>query len=187
MRMRWLALGLALALSTPGWAANKVYVTPEAPIYFGDAGQTPTPTAVITLTGLPLGTGRISAQVNRGTGAHAARYVWTCTFQLAGTNVPNEAIDVYIAVSDGTNQTGQLGTTDAAIPSGSSAKRNNLLQIGSVFVDQTTTATNMTGSGSFEIPSQFFSLVVWNGTTLNFVASTSVHKCNFIPWPYEVQ
>ena len=173
-----------MALALPAWGANKIYVTPESAITFGDSAQSPS--ATITLANLATVTGRVSAQFDRGTGAHAACYAWRFTSSLSGTNVVGATIDLYIATSDGTNTDGQVSTSDSAL-----AGSNVLLalqRLGSLAVTQTTTNTNMTSSGDFFCTaSRFLSLVVYNATTLSMQNSTSVHKFVLTPVPLEIQ
>lgn len=176
------ALLVVCLVVPPGFAVNKIYSTSETAITFGDSAQTPS--ATITLSALASGAGRISARYDRGAGAHAAIYKWRCSFQWTGTNVVGEGAEVYISTSDGTNPDSELGTADAALVT---AKRNNLLYIGSVVADQTTTATTTTGSGLVYVPDRYFATAVWNAASIAFVTSTSVHHCSFIPWPQEIQ
>lgn len=174
---------VVLVLVAPALGANKLYVTPETVITFADSAQTPT--ATITLSALATVTGRVSAQHDRGAGAHAMCYLWFATFQLTGTNVVGSTIDLYLALSDGTNVDGSVGTADAAL-----ASVNNLLAlrfIGSLPVYQTTTNTAMNTSGFYCTAARYMSLVVYNATTLPLKTDTGVHKVSFFPMPMEIQ
>lgn len=183
---RWTLLLLFFLLVgvTLSWAAvaSKQYTTPETAIKFADSAQTPD--AQITLSALATVTGRISARYDRGAGAHSGYYSWRCTMTLTGTNVVDAVIELYIATSDGTNPDGQIGSSDAAL---TTSKRKNLKPIGVLIVDQTTTNTAMTGSGVFFVPERYFSLGVWNATTLPLQTSTSAHTCLITPIPFEMQ
>lgn len=162
--------------------ANKIYVNPETAITFADSAQSPS--AIITFSALASGAGRISAQYDRGASARAAWYKWRFTCQLTGTNVVGAVIDLFLATSDGTNIDGEVGTSDAAL---TTDKRRNLLPIGSLTVDQTTSNTTMTASGLLYVPDRYLSLGVWNGTTLAFKTDTAVHKFSLTPMPPEIQ
>jgi hypothetical protein len=184
MLRRWGAgvLGLLFWVTCSDAVTSKQYVIPETAITLGDSAQTPS--AVITLTALAAGAGRLSAQVDRGAGAHAGVYKWRCTVSLNGTNVVGDTVELYLATSDGTNVDGEVGTADAAL---ATAKRNNLLLMGLLIVDQVTTNTVMTASGSVFVPDRYFSLGLWNATSLPFQTSTSAHKCSLTPMPFEQQ
>ncbi len=45
----------------------------------------------------------------------------------------------------------------------------------------------MTGSGVFFVPEQYFSLGVFNATTLPLQTSTTAHTCLITPVPFEMQ
>ena len=173
---------VVLLLAVPAWAVNKIYVNPETAITFADSAQSPS--ATLTFSALASGAGRISAQFDRGAGAIAMCYVWRATNSLSGTNVVGAAIEYFLATSDGTNIDGQVGTSDAAL---ASDKRNNLKFLGLLIVDQTTTNTNMTASGTVCTSSRYLSIGVWNATTLAFQTSTSAHKFSLTPIPMEIQ
>lgn len=184
---RWTLLLLFFLLVgvTLSWAAvaSKQYTTPETALKFADSAQSPTG-GQLTLSALASGTGRISARYGPTNTAHSGYYSWRCTMTLTGTNVVDAVIELYIATSDGTNPDGQIGSSDAAL---TTSKRKNLKPIGVLVVDQTTTNTAMTGSGVFFVPDLYFSLGVWNATTLPLQTSTSAHTCLITPIPFEMQ
>lgn len=183
LRSRFLALLLCLCLAVPVWAENDLYVSPETAITFADSAQTPTRN--LTLSALATVTGRVSAQHDRGASPFAPCYLWRATFQLTGTNVVGATIELYLATSDGTNVDGQVGTADAALSSVN--KLSNLRFIGSVVVDQTTTNTSMTGSGTYCTMARYFSVVVYNATTLPLKTDTAVNMVSMTPIPMSVQ
>lgn len=182
MRIVWsVLLSLGLLASTT-WAANKVYVNPESSILFADSAQVEQ--ATWTLSALAAGAGRISAQYDRGAGAHAAWYEWRCRLRLTGTNVVGAVVEFYVATSDGTYVDGNVGTADAAL---ASDKRNNLRPLGVLLVDQTTTNTEMVASGRIRLDARYLSLGIWNGTSLPLQTDTANHGCLLTPMPEEVQ
>jgi hypothetical protein len=181
---RWLSsLVLVLLLAGPALAVNKIYVDPETAITFGDSAQTPTVT--ITLSALASAAGRVSAQLDRGATARAMCYRWEGTFQLTGTNVVGATIDLYLATSNGSHVDGEVGTADAALSSVN--KLLNLRFMGSVIVDQTTTNTDMTGSGTYCTSARYFSLVVYDNTTLPLKTDTATSHVTLTPIPMEIQ
>ena len=162
--------------------ANKVYVNPETALLFADAAQTED--ATLTLSALASGAGRYSARFDRGAGARAALYEWLLNFSLTGTNVVAAQVEVYVVRSDGTYADGALGTADAALVTG---KRNNLLFAGLAIVDQVTTNTVMSARGYVWLPTRYFSMAVWNATTLPFQTTTTLHQLYMTPVPDEIQ
>jgi hypothetical protein len=184
MRLRLGAfLVLCMLCVTQAWGVtSKQYVTIESSLLFADAAQTPA--ATWTLSALGAGVGRISARYDRGAGAHAQDYKWRCWCQLTGTNVIGETVEWYLSSSDGTNPDGQIGTADAALVTG---KRNNLIALGVLVVDQVTTNTTMTVSGTVRVPDRYVSLGVWDASSLPFKTDTAVHGCTLTPVPSEQQ
>jgi hypothetical protein len=180
----WLMLWCLLVLPYDSlYAANKIYVAPEAVLVFGDAGQVGL-SAQLTLTNLLAGTGRMSTLLDRGATAHSAWYKWRCRASLTGTNSVGQSLEIYLGTSDGTNPDGQLSTTDGAL---TTEKRRNLLLLGVLVVDQTTTDTIMAASGLVYVVDRFLAVGVWNGTSLPLTTSPTAHRCTLTPWPQEVQ
>lgn len=177
-----LALMLSLLWAPSVWAVSKQYINPETSITFGDSSAT----FLIDFSATATGTGKYSAIADKGAGARAAQYVWSCNFSLTGANTVGQFIEVYVAWStDGTTLDGGLGTTKNTLATAD--KRRNLKRIGTVVVDQTSSNTVMTGSGQAFIPTRYFSLAYYNATALPFQTSTTLHKCTFTPSPFEMQ
>ena len=163
--------------------ASKVYNAIETAIVFADSAQTPDKN--LTLSALASGAGRISAQYDRGAGSKAGVYKWRATFQMGTAGVVGQTIDIYISSSDGTNQDGEEGTSDAALGSADSLK--NMVLAGSVVVDTTSTNTDITASGLCVVPDRYLSVVVDNNTDDALRTDTSVHSVSLTPVPLEVQ
>ncbi len=188
MSRRLLALAL---LSMLGWASLagaapvKVYVNPGTVLTFADSAQTPT--ATFTLSALGSGAGQYSARYDKGAGAQPARWQLGCHVQLTGTNVVGATIELYVVRWDmaGSNSDGNLGTTTASL---ATDKRRNLQFVGLLVVDQTTTNTTMAVNvENVYIPGRYFSLAMWNGTSLPLKTDTGVHGCYAAPMPPENQ
>jgi hypothetical protein len=177
-------VGLILLLfSSASYAVtSKQYVISETAITFCDSGQGCTKT--MTMANIAAGAGQYSDQLDRGAGAHAADYEWRCWLALTGTNVLNEAVEIYFGTSDGTNNDGGLGTTTSALVT---AKRNNLKFMGQLLVDQTTTNVVMIASGLVHVRSRYLTLAFWNATSLPTQNSASVNECSLTPMPFEQQ
>ena len=161
--------------------ANKVYREIETTLLFADTAQAET--AALTLSALAAGAGRISARHDFSvTGSR--RFEWRATFQMATAGVVGEEIEIWLSTSDGTNPDGENGTADAAL---TVAKLANMYYLGSVVVDTTSTDTDITASGTFELDARYASVVVFNNTADALRTSTTVHGVKITPVPDEIQ
>jgi hypothetical protein len=163
--------------------ANKVYVNQETAITFGDSAQSPD--AQITLANLAAGAGRVSAQHDLGSGARAARYKWRMTIQFETAPVVGETVYLYASTSDGTDEDGQEGTSDAALGSTDSLK--NMQLIGALVVTSTDANHDMTASGFVYLLDRYVSIAVHNDTADNLKNSTTANTITLTPSPPELQ
>jgi hypothetical protein len=162
--------------------ANALYLVRGTPLLFADTAQTED--VALTLSALANGAGRVSAVYDQGSGAKPALWEWRLHLQLTGTNVVGAAIEVYCFTSDNSYEDGEIGTSDAAL---TTSKRNNGKLAGQLIVDQTTTNTTMTASGTLLIPTRYFSMGLWNATTLPLKTDTAVHGLVMTPLYWELQ
>lgn len=188
--MKHLVVVFILVWSSVVWAApSKQYTTPGVPYTFADAGQTPAGGGTLvqmTFSNLPTQQGRVSTRIDKGAGAQPSIWEARCRISLTGTNVLGQDLQYYIASSDGTDIDNGLSATDANFTSVDS--RRNLRYIGSLVVYQTTTNTTMYASfNGIYIPSRYFSVVIFNNTTLSTETSTTKHRCVLTPQPFEMQ
>lgn len=160
--------------------ANKIYRAIETTLSFRDSGGD----AVLTLNNLATVAGRVSAVYDRGAGSKPWLYHWRAVMQMNTAGVVGEVIEIYLFESDGTYEDGTIGVSDAAL---TTDKRKNGKLIGTVIVDTTSTATDITASGVCLISERYFSVGVWNGTADNLQASANVSRVNLTPIPPEVQ
>ena len=162
--------------------ANKVYRATETPITFKDSGGT----KVITLNGLALGTGRVSAQQDRGAGSLAALHEVKAIVQWTSAPAVGDTAEIYLFQSDGTYVDGTVGTADAAI---SSDKRRNGMFIGAVVCDVATGSVDMCATfQNVPISSRYYSVGVWNASaTKALLASANVSTVIVTPMPPEIQ
>lgn len=185
MRRRILSLLLIVGQLWPSLvvAVSNQSILPGTPVIFADSAQTPT--RAWTLSALAASAGRVSVQHDQGAGAHAAYWSFVCKIQLTGTLVIPSQVEFYVAVGDGTNVAGEVGTADAALAS--SDKRRNLRPLGVLAVDQTTQNVTMTAifDGVY-LPQRYFSLVIWNATGIALTTSTSVHRCVGTPYQFQM-
>lgn len=162
---------------------NKLYTAFETARTFNDTGDT-----VITLSALPSGDSRVSAQWDRGEGSQPSLYRMEMFIDgfAAGTQVPGQTVNAYIATahSVAANIDGDVAATDAA---GTAAALTNMgipLVIGKV---QTTTAGDeVIASADVSINARYVSVAVDNQTDFA-LATVGTHVITLIPIPPEVQ
>lgn len=186
-----LALVMVLCWAPWVWAYNKQYLLPDTTNAktFADSAQSPTG-GTFTLSALASGAGRISARYDKDaikdstSGAMPYLFELRCHVQLTGTNIVGAQVEFYIAESDGSNPDGEIGTSDAAL---TTDKRRNLKLAGILNVDQTTTNTTMSAAWKIEIRQRYYSVGIWNATTLPLRTDTSVHGCKVTPMTPQMQ
>jgi hypothetical protein len=181
------AIILLLLLVLPSMALaanNRIRTNPGTPINFWDATATVPPTAAFALAGIAAGAGQYSARYDKGTGPQASIWRWRCHVQMATAPTAGDVIEVYVSTSDGTNADGQLGTTTAAL---TSDKRRNLTMVGVLVIDQGTASVTMTASNTVDIKERYFSLALWNATTVAFLNNVNINGCTMTPMNQEVE
>jgi hypothetical protein len=176
-----LACGAVCVLTASlAWAVSQQWIATGTVITWGDTGRT----HPLTFNGIAAGTLRMGTQHDKGINSQIEDFTYFCQLSLTGTNVVKEAVEFYVAWSDGTIIDGNIATTDAS--AASPDKRFNLKLVGLLVVDQTTSNTVMRASGRFKVPSRFFSLGYYNGTQLPLQAVTT-NYCAVYPTPPEMQ
>lgn len=161
--------------------ANKIYQNNETAVDFNSAGS-----VVWSWASVAFGAGRKSAQWDRGAGAQAKEFTWFAKTKLQATPVVGETIDLYLARSnDGTAYEGGLSAGDGAFTDEDAL--NNMLFIGSIVVDTTTTDAIHAG-GTFNMDFRYGVLVIWNATAAETLSATAGdHDFDITPTPDEVQ
>lgn len=162
-------------------APNKVYMVAGTRVIFNDTTGT-----AIDLTSLAAGAGVYSAQYDKGAGSQPYIWGWDATFTLNGTpSATGDVIEVYVVRSNNTQRQGNLGATKATLATG---KRLNLSLMGTVIVDGTGATPVLQGAGRInDLVDRYFSIAVWNATSLAFTASTAVHIVGMTPYSQEIQ
>lgn len=155
---------------------SALYLNRGTSLLFADAAQTED--VLFTLSALAANSGRVSARYDQGAGAKPGQWEWRLHLQLTGTNLPGATIEVYCFTSDGLNPDGEIGTADAAF---ATDKRNNGKLVGTLVVDQATTNVTMTKSDTFLVPTRYFSMGLWNATTLPLRTDTAAHGLRMTP------
>lgn len=164
-------------------APNKVYMVAGTRVTFVDSGSTG---GAIDFTSLASGAGVYSARYDKGAGSQPYIWGWDATFTLNGTpSGTGDVIEIYAVRSDNTRTQGGLGSTKATLATG---KRLNLSLMGTLIVDATTASPVLQGYGRInDLVERYFSIAVWNATTLAFTASTTVHIVGMTPYSQEIQ
>ena len=159
---------------------NKIYAVAETPVSFRDSGGT----VAITLQNLGAGAGRISAQWDRGAGAQPMRYRARITCSWAATVTVGQAIELYLATSNGTDVDGTVGVVNAAL---TTEKRRNLQPVGFLIVDQTSANVPTTAAFTVDIYERYVSLGVWNATTVALQNTANTSYIVLTPYPDDIQ
>lgn len=159
----------------------KFYQNDETQIVWND---TSTP-RTFTLNNLAAGAGRQGDLHDLGASARAHRFAWRAWAPFATTPVFGEGVRVYIKTSDGTIPDNDDGVTDAAVSD--EDKLANLLQIGTIIVDEEATGVTMVANGLIILPHQWIAPVFWNATADNLVATDDLSGFALTPIPFESQ
>ena len=161
---------------------NKVYQHDEAAIIWTDT----TGTLAMTLNNLAAsGNGRQGAVKDFGTAARAGWFAWRAWFKAATAPVVDEEVRVYAKTSDGTHPDNDDGTGNIVVSSADKLK--NLLQVGTIVVDEAATAVEFVKSGLIWLPQRYFMPLLWNATADNFEATNNVSGFSLTPVPSEIQ
>ena len=160
---------------------SKIYRAIETAIRFKDTDATYT----LTLNNLAASTGgRISDRVDRGAGSLPREYRWKAVMQFETAPVVGEYVEIVLSQSDGTNEDGNVGTTDAALTAAVAA---NLDTIGIVKVQTVDADVDNIASGSFVIEERYFSIGVLNKAVDNLKATNDLSWVEVTPMPSESQ
>jgi len=158
--------------------ANEVYQVLGTPVSFASAGG-----VVFSAASVAFQAGRKSAQWDRGASPQPDEYSWRAKLKLQSTPVLGEAIDFYMATSDGTIIDGTTTAGDAAFTDEDALK--NMLYIGSLIVD-TIVTDSIQGSGTFRMYERYGVLVMWNNTVAETLSATAGDH-DFIVTPIYMQ
>jgi hypothetical protein len=160
---------------------SKQYAVRETVVTFKSTGGTVT----FTPTSLANNAGRVSAQWDRGTGSSADRYIFRAKTKLAVAPAVGAILTIYLATSDGTDNDGELGTTDAALPAAD--RRRNLTPIGVIVADEASNTRFFITSGIIEILERFVQVVWYNEMGQALSATAADHLFELTPCPPEMQ
>lgn len=160
---------------------NKLYVNQETSLTWTDTGGDYT----MDLGGLAADGVRVGAQGDLGSGARASLYEWRLIIDGFDTApVVNQAVEIWLAFSDGTNHDGDISTSDSA---GASTDLYNCHALGAAIVQTTTAANELIVSGTVEIVSRYVSPIVYNRTSDALLSTADAHKFILTPSPLELQ
>jgi hypothetical protein len=180
-----LLLAALAALVPSAWGASLQYTLPGTQVVFADTGGTVT----FTQSNKATNTGQISAQYDKGAGAQPSLWEMRCFLSFTGTLTAGQVASYYIATADtnaATNVDGTLAITNTALTAVD--KLRNLLPVGNLLIDQTVQNTTMVASfRNIYLPQRYFSIVMWNFTSISTETSTTKHKCIMTPVPPQMQ
>ncbi len=140
---------------------------------------------VITLNNLATVSGRQGARHDFTAGARAHRFAWRLGVEFETAPVVGEFVGIYSKTSDGTDPDNDDGTGDAAVSA--EDKLRNLIQIGSLVVDEAAADVQMAASGFILLPHRYFQPVIWNFAADNLQATANISVFTLTPVPLEIQ
>lgn len=162
---------------------NKVYYAPETvKVFVGSGGD-----AVITLASLANAAGRISAQLDRGTGSLAAELRWQAKFKVAVAPAIGAGIRVYLITGQDSTTVldGGFGTADAAVTPEDMLRNATL--IGTVVCDEASNTKSFVRSGLIWVKARYLSIAVWNDSGQALSATSADCEIRLTPEPDEIQ
>ena len=160
---------------------NKVYIAEETAKTWAASGGDYT----MTLQGISADGVRVGAQGDLGASPRADQYSFKLVIGgFSSAPTVGETCDLYLSFSDGTNQDGSVGTSDAA---GSTDDLPNLLFLGAASVQTTTASDELVISGVCQITQRYVSPVIHNNTAVALAIGGANHKFILTPVPPEVQ
>lgn len=161
--------------------ANLIYRARESAITWLASGGS----AVLTLTSLASGAGRVGALNDFGASTSVARrYVWRFWCKFATTPVVGEVIEIYLKTSDGTHDDND-DSGDIALSA--QDKLRNLALIGVLEVDEASTTPEFSCSGEIEVSAREIAPVIWNATADALSSTAGDHGFELVPVPDEIQ
>lgn len=169
----------------------KLYRSTGTPIYFQDTGGD----IVLSLRNLAGTSGRLSAQLDRGSGSKPARYKWRAVMQWSPTpEAPGiqkqnytqfDYVDILLAGSGGiVAPDANKGTSDVAISSSDAA---NLTRVGRVVCQANVGQVDNISSGTLTLLDRYFQMAVFNRGTTALANIDNVCVLILTPIPDEVQ
>lgn len=135
------------------------------------------PNAAWTVEGLANAAGRVSAQLDLGSGARPAMLQWLIECQFQATPTQGKGLEIYasFALTDlNTRMLGDIGTSDAAL--GDVDMRRNLIPLGYVVSENAAASEKCIGGGWFFWPYRYIQLIAYNDSG----ASVNATAANFI-------
>lgn len=184
--MAHLRLWLALLLLLPGfvWAAPSEQLLKQGTsVVFSDTAFGGTD-VVLTTKNISTGNGRISAVHDLGSGDRPYVYTLRCSFQVGSAGTVGNALEVYVSTSDGIDEDGEVGTSDAAL---TSAKLNNLTRALTVIIDTTSTNTPITATKTVALWDRYVSVGYFSNLGVTTRNTDGASFCMLTPYTFEGQ
>ena len=162
-------------------ATSKAYLLPETTITWLNVGGS----ELLTLTSVAAGAGRQGALHDFGTVARAPEFAWRAWIKFSTAPVVGERVKVYWKTSDGTSPDNDDGTGDIALSA--EDKLKNLMFLGSIVVDEASTAPLFVASSDVYLPHRYGSPVFFNDTADALSATATDHGFSLTPVPIQGQ
>lgn len=163
---------------------TKFYHAPESAITFAPSGGT----EPITLTSLANGAGRVSDQLDRGSGSKPGLYTIQIKTKAAAALAVGVQLRVYLIESSvSADVPGNLGVSDAAVSS-EDKLRNLGAPVVSINADSTSNGeVQISNAVPVMILSRYVSVVAWNALGQALTGTGSDHVITLVPVPPESQ
>lgn len=170
--------------------ATKLYISPESPTFWSDAGNSPD--KLMDLGGLGAGLVAVGAYLDLGSGARSDVYEFEFKVDgfASGTMTVGQTVDLYVIQSnDGTVFDGVPGTAPGASTQGVATTNDirNALYVGSAVVRSTTLGDVLQARFVARLTGRYIAPVVVNRTVLILKSSSDFHKLTVVGIPYESQ
>lgn len=141
-----------------------------------------------SVEGLSNATGRVSAQIDLGSGARPYLYQWSCEVQFQATPTQYAGLDLYYATapdSDSTQIDGDVGASDAAL--GDADMRYNLTYIDTVISENAAASEVCVKSGILYLPKRYLTIVAYNNSGASVNATDSNFQFKLTPIYRQIQ
>ena len=158
---------------------NKVYQTPETSLVFTETGGD----ATFTPKNEANNKGRVSSQLDRGTGAKARRYQWEAQFKVQATPSIGSVIRVYLYSSMTSAAADQ--SSDAELSAETSL--GNFVCVGQVVITAASTSVPFYASGTVFVPGRYIVVAMWNASGQSLTNVNGDNKITLTPLPDDIQ
>jgi hypothetical protein len=160
--------------------SSLIYRKLESPVVFKETGGN----VLFTPKNKATGTGRISSQWDRGTGAVAERVIIRAVTKLQGVAAVGAIVNLYVFGSDGADSDGGLGATDADLLTD---ERRALTPVGVIVAKAATVGPFKSKGYVIELLDRYIQVAEWNEMGQTFTNVAADHYVTITPAPAEIQ